>query len=141
MKAVLDTNVVVSGIFFGGLPRDVLEAWSEGRFEVCLSPQIVDEYLRTCDRLVAPRPCLVYQPLLATLIGHGALVADALAAAPITADPDDDKFMICADSSGAVVVSGDRHLLEASGWRGVIVLTPREVLGQLLERPEYGKAT
>ncbi|MDP2957506.1 MAG: PIN domain-containing protein [Longimicrobiales bacterium] len=131
MKAVLDTNVVVSGIFFGGPPRDVLEAWSEGRLELCLSPLIVDEYLRTCDRLGASHLGLVYQPLLATLIGHGTLVADTLVAAPITADPDDDKFMVCAHGAGAVVVSGDRHLLDASGWRGVIVLTPRTFMGQL----------
>jgi len=141
MKAVLDTNVVVSGIFFGGLPRDVLEAWSEGRFELSLSPTIVDEYLKTCDRLGASRPGLVYQPLLATLIGHGTLVADTLAVAPITADPDDDKFMMCGHSAGAVVVSGDRHLLEASGWRGVVVLTPREFMARLPEAPESGKAT
>jgi predicted nucleic acid-binding protein len=51
VKAILDTNVVISGIFFGGVPRAVLEAWAEGRFELCLSPSIFDEYVRTCDRL------------------------------------------------------------------------------------------
>jgi len=40
-------------------------------------------------------------------------------------DPDDDKFMRCARAAGAVVVSGDRDLLEASGWSAVEVLTPR----------------
>ena len=133
MKIVLDTNVVVSGIFFGGVPRAILEAWAEGRFEWFLSPSIFDEYLRTCDRLGEAHPTLEYQGLLALVVGHASLVPDAESPEPITADPDDDKFMICAHGTGASVVSGDKHLLDASGWRGVRVLRPRALLTQLAE--------
>ena len=31
MKVVVDTNVVISGVFFGGNPRRVLEAWRQAR--------------------------------------------------------------------------------------------------------------
>lgn len=131
MRAILDTNVVVSGIFFGGLPRDILEAWTEGRFELVLSPSIFDEYLRTCDRLGARYPALEYRAVLATLAGHGTLVADPPLTESIAVDPDDDKFMVCAQRTAAVVVSGDKHLLDVSGWQGVVVLTPRDFLGRL----------
>ncbi len=131
MKAVLDTNVLVSAIFFGGVPRRVLEAWGEARFELVLSPLIFDEYLRTCDRLSASRPGLEYREILATLAGHGTLVPDGTSDEPITEDSDDDKFMLCAVHSGAVVVSGDAHLHDASGWKGVRVLRPRGFLGLL----------
>jgi len=131
VKAVLDTNVVVSGIFFGGVPSEVLEAWSEDRFELFLSPLIADEYLRTCARLAADRQNLAHQEVLADLLAHGSLLADEAAEGPITADPDDDKFMRCALAAGAVVMSGDRDLLEASGWNSVEVLTPREFLARL----------
>lgn len=46
MKLVLDTNVLVSGIFFGGVPGRVLTAWSVGEVDLVLSPAIVDEYRR-----------------------------------------------------------------------------------------------
>ena len=131
MKAVLDTNVLVSGIFFGGIPRRVIDAWGEGQFELVLSPLIFDEYLRTCDRLGVSRPGLEYREILATLAGHGTLVPDGSSDEPITEDPDDDKFMLCAVHSGAVVVSGDTHLHEASGWKGVQVLRPRAFLDLL----------
>lgn len=131
MKAVLDTNVVVSGIFFGGVPRRVLDAWGEARFELVLSPSIFDEYLRTCDRLSASRPGLEYRELLATLAGHSTLVPDATTEESITEDPDDDKFMLCGVHTGAVVVSGDTHLIAASGWEGVQVLRPRAFLDLL----------
>lgn len=131
MKAVLDTNVVISGIFFGGVPREILEGWAEGRFELCLSPSIFDEYLRTCERLGKARPGLDYLETLATLVGGGTLVPDSVMSEPITADADDDKFMACARRSGALVVSGDQHLLDANGWQGVEVLTPRDFLTKL----------
>jgi hypothetical protein len=69
VKAVVDTNVLISGVFFGGVPRHVLDAWADGRFELLLSPSIFDEYLRTCDRLGAAHPGLEYRELLAASSG------------------------------------------------------------------------
>ena len=51
MIVVLDTNVVVSGIFFHGPPASILEAWFEGRFEVYATPKILEEYLRVLEEV------------------------------------------------------------------------------------------
>ena len=134
MRVVLDTNVVVSAAFFGGPPRSVLDAWADGRLQVLVSPAIFDEYWRVCERLRADYPEADFQAVLTELLAHGMLVPDADEDDRITADPDDDKFMRCALGAGAVVVSGDRHLLEASGWQGVRVLTPTELLSELPAR-------
>jgi putative PIN family toxin of toxin-antitoxin system len=139
VKVVLDTNVLISGIFFGGLPRALLEAWVAGRFELVISPSIIDEYVRTCDRLGASHPNLQYQSILATIIGHATLLPDTPASEAITEDPDDDKFMLCAAESGAKVVSGDKHLRDVDGWQGVSVLKPRDFLESLPdETPNSG---
>ena len=131
MKVVLDTNVLISGVFFGGLPRTVLDALSTQRFELLVSPSIFDEYVRTCDRLSASHEGPEYQSVLASIIGHGTLVPDSLPSGPITDDPDDDKFMLCARGHGAIIVSGDQHLLNASGWEGVRVMKPHDFLEHL----------
>jgi putative PIN family toxin of toxin-antitoxin system len=131
VKAVLDTNVIVSGIFFGGAPGQVLDAWAEGRFELILSRETFDEYCRTCEHLARSNPSLTFRAVLLRLIADGTLVADQEDEGAITRDRDDDKFMLCARDTGAVVVSGDRHLLEVSGWSGVVVLTPRDFLNLL----------
>ena len=128
---MLDTNVLVSGIFFGGIPRLVLDAWAAGHFELILSPSVVDEYLQTCARLGASYPGLEYQSILATIIGHGTLVPDTTHPEAITPDPDDDKFLLCAQESGAIVVSGDHHLLSQSGWEGISVMKPRDFVDHL----------
>jgi putative PIN family toxin of toxin-antitoxin system len=131
VRVVLDTNVVVSAAFFGGPPRAVLDAWVEGQLEAILTPSIFDEYLRVCDRLRASYPDADYQAVLTQLLAHGTLTPDLEDDECITADPDDDKFMRCAFEAGAVVVSGDRHLLDADGWNGVRVLTPGALLASL----------
>ena len=50
-------------------------------------------------------------------------------------DPDDDKFLACAVASGTkLVVSGDKALLETSGYAGINVLTPRSFVERHLNR-------
>ena len=51
MRVVLDTNVLVSGIFFTGSPAQVLAAWAGGRFELLASVEILAEYRRVGTRL------------------------------------------------------------------------------------------
>ncbi|MFC1575399.1 putative toxin-antitoxin system toxin component, PIN family [Gemmatimonadota bacterium] len=135
MKVILDTNVLISGIFFGGQPRAVLDAWAEGWFELLVSPSIFDEYVRTCDRLAASHQGLEYHSVLATIIGRGHLVPDILPSGSVTNDPDDDKFMLCARANAAMIVSGDKHLLDVSGWQGVRVMRPHDFLAYL-ESPD-----
>jgi uncharacterized protein len=51
----------------------------------------------------------------------------------VSSDPDDDKFLACAlAASVPVVVSGDRDLLDHTGWRGVRVLRPRQFTDEFL---------
>jgi len=41
-------------------------------------------------------------------------------------DPDDDKFLACALASGSrIIVSGDKHLLKASGYEEIEIVKPR----------------
>ncbi|MGK2935902.1 MAG: putative toxin-antitoxin system toxin component, PIN family [Gemmatimonadaceae bacterium] len=135
MRVVLDTNVVVSAVFFGGTPGRVLAAWSAGRFVLILSPAILEEYRRVGHELGLRHPDVnaAFEPVLA-LIAMNAIIVDAPAlVAPVSADPDDDKFLAAAAAAQApVIVSGDRDLLEVSGWRGIEVLSPRQFLDQHL---------
>jgi|GEM_PF-1312175 len=52
MKIVIDTNVVASGVFFGGAPRRVLEAISSGNVNAFATDEILEEYHETIDRLM-----------------------------------------------------------------------------------------
>jgi len=126
VKVVLDTNVFVSGVFFGGLPGRVLAAWQDGKAEVVLSHEIIEEYVRVGRELSDRYPHVDLEPALHLLAVSTTLVDSSDLPEPVSRDPDDDKFLACALAAGAdCVVSGDRDLLEVSSYQGVVVMSPR----------------
>lgn len=44
MKIVIDTNVLISGVFFGGFPRKILSSVVNGEISACATEEIIDEY-------------------------------------------------------------------------------------------------
>jgi putative PIN family toxin of toxin-antitoxin system len=135
MKVVLDTNVLVSGIFFSGPPAEILRAWSRGKFRLVLSPDILDEYTRVSAELAEKFSGIDVQHILDLIVVHSEVCSPAPMQERVCEDPHDDMFIAAAiDSRTKVIVSGDKHLLKVSGHQGVSVLTPRQFLSQHLTK-------
>jgi putative PIN family toxin of toxin-antitoxin system len=134
MKVILDTNVFVSGVFFSGPPFEILSAWRKGQVQLVISPEILEEYYRVGERLSERFPGIDLEPILALLTVKAQLIPSPALPESVCDDPDDDKFLACAIASGTkVVVSGDRHLLKASGYSGITVIRPRKFVEEFLE--------
>jgi uncharacterized protein len=128
VKVVLDTNVLVSGLLFGGVPGRILTAWSTGAIRLVISPPILEEYRRVGLALAKGRESIVgaLEALLAMLTVHALLVDAPPLDERVSEDPDDEMFVAAALAANArLIVSGDRHLLRISGWRGIEVLKAR----------------
>lgn len=135
MKIVLDTNVLVSGIFFSGPPADILRAWNRGKFRLVLSPEILDEYTRVSAELAEKFSGIDVQRILDLVVVHSEMCSPAPMPERVCEDPHDDMFIAAAiDSRTKIIVSGDKHLLKVSGYQGVSVLTPRQFLAQYLTK-------
>jgi putative PIN family toxin of toxin-antitoxin system len=135
MKIVLDTNVLVSGIFFSGPPADILRAWSRGKFRLVLSPEILDEYTRVSTELAAKFPDIDIRRILDLVVVRSEVCSPAALPHQVCEDPHDDKFFAAAlDRRAKIIISGDKHLLRVSGYQGVSVLTPRQFLAQHLTK-------
>ena len=133
MKVVLDTNVLVSGILFTGPPHHILLAWSAGRFEVVFTSDIHEEYRRVAAELQQQFPRVDLAAALDLVLVNAHAFPSAALEAQVCADADDDKFLACALSCGAgTIVSGDKHLLDVSGYRGIEVLRPRAFVDRYL---------
>lgn len=52
MKIVVDTNVMISGIFFGGFPQKVLRAIVSNEITACATTKIIDEYEEIVERMI-----------------------------------------------------------------------------------------
>lgn len=136
VRAVVDTSILLPGVFFGGPPRDVLAAWHAGQFEVVVSPEILREYVRVGERLSARFPGADLERVLERIAAKAALVSAPPLPEPVCEDSDDDKFLACAVAAGAgYVVSSDKALLATSPYRNVKVIRSRDLLDMLRVRP------
>ena len=139
MRVILDTNVFVSGVFFGGPPYEILNAWREGRLQLVLSPEILAEYQRVGVDLARQFPQVDLEPFLELVVSQAHFFDPPTLPEPICDDPDDDKFLACALAAGCKhVVSGDRHILRVTGYRGIAVLRPRQFVDEHL-RPKRSR--
>lgn len=135
MKVVLDTNVLVSGIFFSGLPAEILRAWSRGKFRLVLSPEILDEYTRVSAELAEKFSGIDVQRILDLIVVHSEVCSPAPMPERVCEDPHDDMFIAAAiDTRTKIIASGDKHLLKVSGYQGVSVIAPRQFLAQHLTK-------
>jgi putative PIN family toxin of toxin-antitoxin system len=98
MKVVLDTNVLMSGIFFAGTPARILEAWVEGRFDILASVDILTEYSRVAVRLTKQYPAVDVYPVLDLIIRESRIIEPIPVPATACDDEDDVKFLACAIS-------------------------------------------
>ena len=136
MKVVIDTNVFVSSVF-GGLPRQVVELWFDGRLTLCLSEPIVTEYQRVLREIGAVSEAEERALIEAFASREGVLyTADPPAVERVSSDPDDDKFLACAlELEAECIASGDSDLLELESYMGIPIFTPRQLLEQIGEAP------
>jgi len=134
MKLILDTNVFVSGVFFSGPPFEILDAWRRKRVTLIISPDILSEYQRVGDALAAKFPGVDLDPWIELLILKAKLCEAAPLGESVCTDPDDDKFIACGIATRTkLIVSGDRHLLDVSGYQGITVLKPRAFVERYLK--------
>jgi len=127
VKVILDTNVLLSGIFFSGPPYVILKAWQEGKIEIIVSEDIIAEYQRVAEELSQQFPSVDIERILELLTIHTEIVDTKNFQATVCEDPDDNKFISCAlAGKSKIIVSGDKHLLKISGHEGIQVLKPRE---------------
>ncbi|HEX5720550.1 MAG TPA: putative toxin-antitoxin system toxin component, PIN family [Thermoanaerobaculia bacterium] len=136
MRAVADTNIVVSGLLWQGAPRRVLELARAGDIELFTSPALLLELEEVLFRDKFSRRLKAADVSPEDLVLGYAALARVISPPPIgpavEADPDDDEVLACAVAVHAyAVISGDRHLLNLGEFQAIPVLTPARFLAEL----------
>ena len=133
MRAVLDVNVLIAAaISPRGAPARLLLAWQSGAFELLVSPLLLTGLRRALayPRVARLVPAADASAYVSWLIGAAIVVADPPGPPSIrSADPADDYLIALAAAERAVLVSGDRHLIELAP--AIPVRTPAAFLAEL----------
>lgn len=125
MRVVFDTNVLISALVFGGLPRALLTRVFRGELTLVTSTVLMNELEEVLVARFAHAPSLART--VRAEIELLAEVLDASELAPVARDPDDDAVLAAAVAGDAsAIVTGDSDLLVLGEYSGIRVVTPRD---------------
>jgi putative PIN family toxin of toxin-antitoxin system len=131
LSAVLDTNVIVSGIISrAGAPSEVLTAWRDRRWNLVTSLGILREVERVLTLpKIARRYAITGQDAtdaIRLLKARAAVVPGTFTIPRTARDPDDDHILACAIEGHADhLVTGDQDLLALERFQGIPIISPR----------------
>lgn len=132
MKAILDTNVIMSGIFWSGHARNILVLLDEKRFENICSKDIAQEYIDTAEKLKKKLNRNDHGTIdeLIEIILMNSLFFDAVkGAGPECRDPKDQMFLdLAVTTNSKYIVSGDKDLLVLTEYPGGAIIKPKPFL-------------
>lgn len=133
IPVVIDTNIVISGLLFGGRVGEIVRLWENGKIQPFLSQEILDEYIRV---LAYPKFSLSEQEidylLYRKILPFFEVTEPAGGPVIIKDDPSDDMFLYCAFSAAVnCIISGDSHLPDLAGYHGIPIVTPQQFFKEI----------
>ena len=136
MRIVVDTNVVVSGLLFGGAPLKVLRAASLGIVDLFTSNALVAEFSEVIERPHLDRKFSEANATRRRLVSDYQAIVTVMNVAPlaekVSRDIDDDEVLACALAADCeFIVTGDKDLLVLSEYRGIRILNPTDFLAEI----------
>ncbi len=135
IPVVIDTNVFLSALLFGGTPGKLTPLWKSGKIQPQLNKTTVAELLRV---LAYPKFELteneIQYLLYVEILPFCNVVPTKSGPVIISADSSDDMFLRCCDVSNAkALISGDSHLLALKSYGNASILTPSQFLKEFQE--------
>ncbi len=129
IRAVLDTNLFVSGLFssYGSVAK-LQQLWLSGAFELAVSEEILKEIGETLQKAYIQKQLRLRPEEIVgilELVREKAFIVtkDRYKTDRIIDDPDDNKFLGCAlEAKAYYVVSGDSHLLSLKHFHGIQIV-------------------
>ncbi len=131
-RAVLDSNVIVSGLGWSGAPARIVEAVLAGELVLVTSAPLLAELRRV---LAYPKlaKAIPDGSRLADLVELSSVVVEPLSVFAVAEDESDNRVLEAAVAAGVdCIVSGDEHLLTLGMFQGIPILTPAEFVRTVL---------
>lgn len=132
MRVVADTNIYLSAIVFGGPPEEIINLARRREIQLLVSPVILLEMAGILKSKFDWREADVAEAVQS--IGYCAELIKPSVVIDEVADEADNRILECAVEGHAdYIVSGDHHLLELEAFRGIQIVSARELLNMIAD--------
>lgn len=135
MNIVCDTNVLVSGVLFGGHAREILRLSSRGVIINFISPDILreaEDVLRRSKFGLHPEQVI---EIISLFKNTFEIVTPSIRVRAISSDPADNHVIETALTARAkYIISGDKHLLELMKWEDTYIVSPAQFMQTVINQ-------
>ncbi|HEX4079802.1 MAG TPA: putative toxin-antitoxin system toxin component, PIN family [Rhizomicrobium sp.] len=136
MRAVIDTNVLVSGLLWRGPPHLLIELVRDGSLALISSPALLAEFAevigRAKFRTILSRAGTGADDILAQLRQLAEIIDPPPLPEPVSRDPDDDMVLALAIAARCdLIVTGDADLLILHAHAGIPIVTAVEAIARI----------
>ena len=135
MRAVLDTNVLISALIKDGKPRRLLKTLLGPQHALIVSGPIIEEFsrVRSDARILRYLSDAAVSAFLKALLSRGVFVR-SMPEVRVFNDPDDKILGTAKAGKADFIVTGDRHMLDLHTFGGVQIITVTEALSLLARK-------
>ncbi len=127
MKVVIDTNVLISGIFWKGYPNKVLNLWKEGKITPVISADMVSEFTRVMNDFKIQLPQGMIRQWTNLILRNSIMTEPEERISVVKDDPADNMFIEASVAGDAeYIISQDKHLLKLKSYKRVKIVNPEE---------------
>ncbi len=136
IHAVFDTNIIISGRLWSGIPRKVIQTAEEGTVRVFISEALIDELNDVIQRAKFKTNLARIGKTTEQVVTEYLQICTVIDAASISriveADTDDNHVLACAIAAQAdYIVTGDFHLLNLYSYQNIVIVDASQFLGRL----------
>ena len=136
VRAVIDANVLLSGLLWHGTPHRLIEAVRAGVLTLITSPALLAELGEVIRRpkfqAIQARSRTDPERTLGELRRLAEILDPPSLPAQVSRDPDDDAVLALAAASGAdLIISGDADLLALGAHAGIPIIDPAAAIARL----------
>ena len=128
LKVVLDTNIYISAILFGGNPERIRKLSKEKELEILISETMIAEVAEVLRKKFNWESWQISQ-IIDEIRETATLIIPKQTISIIKKDEDDNRILECSvEGKAQYIVSGDKHLLSLKEYQSVKILSPAEFL-------------
>ena len=128
-RVVLDTNVMISALFWKGYPRVIYDLIHDKKLDMLLSNDMEKEFIRVLGYSKFGLSSKEIFPFIKDLRNYAEFVETKSKVSIITADSTDNIFLECAvDGKADYIISGDKHLLDLDVYGSIQIIKPKDFL-------------
>lgn len=127
VKVVIDTNILISAMGFGGKPREILLQALEKKIQVIISPILLAEFFEVINKKFPKLDSKLF--VVEKKIKKSFIVVQPKISLSISRDEDDNRVIEAAlEGNCDFIITGDKDLLDLGKYKRIKIVTSEEFL-------------